>query len=137
MPGYQPDATLIAFYSTGLEGREDDGLHLRRADGTAYVARDDAFVLDFYAAHVDDADADLVAAVLSNEQMWGQDLTAGPRSSRLCDQRAGDRSHPWCRRRVRCSSVNYVCRGRGSTRSAVFFMIGGATREDHPDQSGR
>ena len=68
-------ATLIAFYSTGLEGRADDGLHLRRADGTAYVARDDAFVLDFYAAHADDADADLVAAVLSNEQMWGQDLT--------------------------------------------------------------
>lgn len=71
-------ATLIAFYSTGLEGREDDGLHLRRADGTAYVAQDDAFVLDFYAAHAGDADADLVAAVLSNEQMWDQDLTQVP-----------------------------------------------------------
>lgn len=71
-------ATLIAFFSTGFEGREADGLHLRRADGTAYVAADDAFVLDFYAAHVSDADADLVAAVLSNEQMWGQDLTQVP-----------------------------------------------------------
>ena len=77
MPGYQPgDPDRV--YSTGLEGREDDGLHLRRADGTAYVAQDDAFVLDFYAAHADDADADLVAAVLSNEQMWGQDLTQVP-----------------------------------------------------------
>ena len=31
-------AALIAFYTTGFEGRDDDGLHLRRADGTAYTA---------------------------------------------------------------------------------------------------
>ena len=69
-------ATLIAFYTTGLSGREDDGLHLRRADGTEYVASDDAFVLDFYADHAADDDATLVHAVLTNEQMWGEDLTA-------------------------------------------------------------
>lgn len=68
-------AALIAFYTTGFEGREADGLHLRRADGTAYVAADDAFVLDFYAAHADDDDTALVHAVLTDEQMWGQDLT--------------------------------------------------------------
>ena len=44
-------AALIAFFSTGFEGRDEAGLHLRRADGTAYVAQDDAFVLDFYAEH--------------------------------------------------------------------------------------
>ncbi len=68
-------ATLIAFYTTGLTGREADGLHLTRADGASYVAQDDAFVLDFYADHASDSDADLVHAVLSNEQMWGEDLT--------------------------------------------------------------
>lgn len=68
-------ATLIAFYTTGLEGREDDGLHLRRADGTAYVAQDDAFVLDFYADHAGADDASLVRDVLACEQMWGMDLT--------------------------------------------------------------
>ena len=69
-------AALIAFYTTGFEAREADGLHLRRADGTAYVAADDGFVLDFYAEHHADEDAALVHAVLSNEHMWGQDLTA-------------------------------------------------------------
>ncbi len=69
-------ATLIAFYTTGLTGREADGLHLTRADGASYVAQDDAFVLDFYADHAADADDALVHAVLTNEQMWGEDLTA-------------------------------------------------------------
>ena len=68
-------AALIAFYTTGFEGRDAEGLHLRRADGTAYVASDDAFVLDFYAEHAGDEREALVRAVLSCEQMWGQDLT--------------------------------------------------------------
>ena len=68
-------AALIAFYTTGFEAREADGLHLRRADGCAYVAADDAYVLDFYAAHHADAVATLVHAVLTDTQMWGQDLT--------------------------------------------------------------
>ena len=40
------------------------------------MAQDDAFVLDFYAAHATDDDATLVHAVLTNERMWGEDLTA-------------------------------------------------------------
>lgn len=68
-------AALIAFYTTGFEGRDEAGLHLRRADGCAYTAQDDAFVLDFYAEHAGDADSELVHAVLTDEQMWGQDLT--------------------------------------------------------------
>ena len=68
-------ATLIAFYTQELVAREGDGLHLRRADGTEYTAQDDAFVLDFYAAHAGADDAQLVHDVLTNEQMWGEDLT--------------------------------------------------------------
>lgn len=71
-------AALIAFYTTGFEGRDEKGLHLRRADGTAYVAQDDAAVLDFYAEHHSDSDADLVQAVLANESFWGEDLTKIP-----------------------------------------------------------
>ena len=70
-------ATLISFYTQELVSREADGLHLRRVcDGTEYVAADDAFVLDFYAAHAGADDAELVHDVLANEQMWGEDLTA-------------------------------------------------------------
>ena len=69
-------AALIAFYTTGFEGRDDDGLHLRRADGTAYTAQDDAWVLDFYAERAGMADGELVGEVLGCEQMWGQDLRA-------------------------------------------------------------
>ena len=71
-------AALIAFYTTGLEGRGADGLHLRRPDGTAYVASDDASVLDFYEAHTGEKDEALVAAALANEGFWGRDLTAVP-----------------------------------------------------------
>lgn len=67
-------AALIAFYTTGFEGRDADGLHLRRADGTAYAAQDDAWVLDFYAERHDTDDAQLVHEVLGCEQMWGQSL---------------------------------------------------------------
>lgn len=69
-------AALMAFYTTGMTGRDADGLHLCRADGTAYTAQDDGWVLDFYAEHAKDSDADLVHAVLTCERMWGQDLTA-------------------------------------------------------------
>ena len=36
---------------------------------------DDAWALDFYFAHKDDTTAELVHAVLTNTQMWDQDLT--------------------------------------------------------------
>ena len=68
-------AALIAFYTQEFCGRDEDGLHLKRTDGTRYTAQDDAFVLDFYTEHKDDADAELVRATLSSVQMWGEDLT--------------------------------------------------------------
>lgn len=67
-------AALIAFFSTGFEGRDADGLHLRRSDGTAYTAQDDDWVLDFYAERADAGDLQLVHDVLGCEQMWGQSL---------------------------------------------------------------
>ena len=39
------------------------------------MANDDRWALEFYAAHKDDSVEDLVHAVMTNEQMWGQDLT--------------------------------------------------------------
>lgn len=67
-------AMLIAFYTTGVEGLENDGLHLRRADGTPYVASDDSKALNFFAKHASDDAASLVKATLSNEGLWGLDL---------------------------------------------------------------
>lgn len=75
-------AALIAFYTTGIAGPgaalEDDGLHLVRADGTAYVAQDDRDVLSFYWGRRDADDGSLVADVLANEGFWGRDLTEVP-----------------------------------------------------------
>ena len=44
----------------------------------SYVCNDDRWALEFYYAHKDDSVEDLVHAVMTNEQMWGQDLTAVP-----------------------------------------------------------
>ncbi len=71
-------AALIAFYTTGVEGRDEEGLHLRRADGTPYVAEDEDDVLDFYWEHRGTDDATLVADVLRNTAFWGQDLSDVP-----------------------------------------------------------
>ena len=43
--------------------------------GNTYKIQDDAWALDFYYAHKDDTAAQLVNAVLTNTQMWDQDLT--------------------------------------------------------------
>ena len=57
------------------------GAHRRRPDlqsvlpATPTRSRDDAWALDFYYAHKDDTAAQLVNAVLTNTQMWDQDLT--------------------------------------------------------------
>ena len=40
------------------------------------MCSDDRWALEFYYAHKDDSVEDLVHAVMTNEQMWGQDLTA-------------------------------------------------------------
>lgn len=71
-------AAYIAFYTTDIQELTDKGLVCRRAKGNTYVCSDDRWVLEFYWAHKDDSDEALVHAVMTNEQMWGQDLTAVP-----------------------------------------------------------
>lgn len=71
-------AAYIAFYSNDIQGLTDKGLVCKRAKGNEYVVSDDRWVLEFYNAHKDDDIPTLVHAVMTNEQMWGQDLTAVP-----------------------------------------------------------
>jgi tagaturonate reductase len=68
-------AAYIAFYSSNVQRREADGLICKRPDGTEYKIQDDAWALDFYFEHKADTPEALVHAVLTNEKMWGQDLT--------------------------------------------------------------
>ena len=68
-------AAYIAFYSTDVQELTDKGLVCKRAKGNTYTCSDDRWALEFYWNHKDDSDADLVHAVLTNEQMWDQDLT--------------------------------------------------------------
>ena len=69
-------AAYIAFYSNEIQRREADGLVCRRPAGNEYKVQDDAWALDFYFAHKDDTPEELVHAVLTNEQMWGENLAA-------------------------------------------------------------
>ena len=71
-------AAYIAFYSNDIQERAADGLICKRPKGNTYKIQDDAWALDFYYAHKDDTAAQLVKAVLSNTQMWDQDLSAIP-----------------------------------------------------------
>ncbi len=68
-------AAYIAFYSNDIQERTADGLICKRPAGNTYKIQDDAWALDFYYAHKDDTAAQLVKAVLTNTQMWDQDLT--------------------------------------------------------------
>ena len=71
-------AAYIAFYSNDVQELTDAGLVCKRAKGNTYTVSDDRWVLEFYNAHKDDDIPTLVHAVMTNEQMWGQDLTAVP-----------------------------------------------------------
>ena len=68
-------AAYIAFYSNEIQRREDAALVCKRPKGNEYKVQDDAWALDFYYAHKDDSAEELVKAVLSNKDMWDQDLT--------------------------------------------------------------
>jgi len=50
----------------------------KRPKGNEYVCSDDRWVLEFYYEHKNDSAADLAHAVMTNERMWGQDLTQVP-----------------------------------------------------------
>lgn len=71
-------ACYIAFFSSDIQELNDKGLVCRRPKGNEYVCSDDRWVLEFYHAHKDDGPAELARAVMTNERMWGQDLTQVP-----------------------------------------------------------
>lgn len=71
-------AAYIAFYSNEIQELNDKGLVCRRAKGNEYTVSDDRRVLEFYRDHSADSPEDLVHAVMTNTEMWGQDLTEVP-----------------------------------------------------------
>ncbi len=71
-------AMYAAFFSSGIRELNDKGLVCRRPKGDDYVCSDDRWVLEFYYEHRDDSAAQLAHAVMTNQRMWGQDLTQIP-----------------------------------------------------------
>ena len=71
-------AAYIAFFSSDIQELNEKGLVCRRAKGNTYTCSDDRWVLEFYYDHRQDSVEELVHAVMTNEKMWGQDLTAIP-----------------------------------------------------------
>lgn len=71
-------AAYIAFYSNDVQELTDAWLVCKRAKGNTYTVSDDRWVLEFYNEHKNDAVPALVHAVMTNEQMWGRDLTRVP-----------------------------------------------------------
>ena len=69
-------AAYIAFFSNDIQELNEAGLVCRRPAGNTYVCSDDRWALEFYWNHRNDSVEELVHAVMTNEQMWGQDLTA-------------------------------------------------------------
>ena len=68
-------AAYIAFFSNDIQALTDKGLVCRRPKGNEYTCSDDRWALEFYYDHRNDSEEDLVHAVMTNLQMWGQDLT--------------------------------------------------------------
>ena len=71
-------AAYIAFFTSDIQELNEKGLVCRRAKGNTYTCNDDRWVLEFYYDHANDSVEELVHAVMTNEKMWGQDLTAVP-----------------------------------------------------------
>ncbi len=71
-------AAYIAFFSSDIQALNEKGLVCRRPLGNTYTCNDDRWVLEFYWEHRNDSVEELVHAVMTNEKMWGQDLTAIP-----------------------------------------------------------
>ncbi|MBQ7733601.1 MAG: tagaturonate reductase [Synergistaceae bacterium] len=67
-------AAYIAFYSSDIQELNEKGLVCKR-EKNAYTISDDRWALEFFFAHKDDSPEQLVHAVLTNKDMWGQDLT--------------------------------------------------------------
>ena len=71
-------AALIAFYTTPESGEIADGALTGRRGSEEYAIRDDAFALQFFAGVKDLPAAEKAEKVLSNKELWGQDLTEVP-----------------------------------------------------------
>ena len=71
-------AAYIAFYSSDIQALTEQGLVCRRPKGNEYTVSDDRWVLEFYYSRRGDSDETLVHDVMTNEKMWGQDLTLVP-----------------------------------------------------------
>ena len=71
-------AAYIAFFSNDIQELNEKGLVCRRPKGNTYTCSDDRWALEFYWEHRGDSVESLVHAVMTNEQMWGQDLTKVP-----------------------------------------------------------
>ena len=68
-------AAYIAFYSNEIRELNEKGLVCCRAKGNEYTVSDDRYVLEFYRDHRNDSPEELVHAVMTNTEMWGQNLT--------------------------------------------------------------
>jgi len=68
-------AGYLAFYTAPILRREADRLIVKHPNGSEYPLCDDADVLDFYEAHQNDTEKELVWAALSNVGFWEEDLT--------------------------------------------------------------
>lgn len=67
-------ALYAAFYRNGQE-LTDAGLRAVRPNGDTYTVSDDKAVLEFYLEHRDDSAKELIYALCSREDFWGEDLT--------------------------------------------------------------
>ena len=91
-------AAFIAFYHKG------------ERNGESYPVRDDEWVLDFFAAHRQDDNAALAAAVVNDERLWDGEL------SKIGGLEASSGRAPW--RASRASRRPSPPPLTGSTRSA-------------------
>ena len=71
-------AAYIAFFSNDIQALTDVGLVCRRPKGNTYTCMDDRWVLEFYYEHRSDSPEELVHAVMTDQRMWGMDLTQIP-----------------------------------------------------------
>jgi len=71
-------AAYLAFYTTDVQELNEQGLVCRRSDGTLYTCCDDRWVLEFYYQHRGDSAQELSYSVMTNQRMWGMDLTTVP-----------------------------------------------------------
>ena len=71
-------AAYIAFYSQDVQALTDQGLVCRRPKGNCYTVSDDRWVLEFFYGHRQDGGDGLVHDVMTQEDMWGMDLTRVP-----------------------------------------------------------